>query len=72
MPRPFPHPRMTLAVCALVGAGLAVNAPSAGGQEAGVSATEITVGAIGALTGPTRVHRDAGPRRHDARVQRDQ
>jgi branched-chain amino acid transport system substrate-binding protein len=52
MLRPFLRPRMTLAVCALVGAGLAANAPFARGQEAGVNATEITVGAIGALTGP--------------------
>src|SRR5207247_1294927 len=52
MLRHFLHHRVTLVVCALVAAGLAASAPSARGQEAGVSATEITVGAIGALTGP--------------------
>jgi branched-chain amino acid transport system substrate-binding protein len=46
------HCHMTLALCALVGMGFAVNGSSARAQEPGITATEITVGAIGALTGP--------------------
>ncbi len=42
----------SLAVCAALGASLAANLSRARAQDGGVSATEITVGAIGALTGP--------------------
>lgn len=42
----------SLAVCAALGASLAANLSLARAQDGGVSATEITVGAIGALTGP--------------------
>lgn len=50
MRRDFLH-RAALAVCVAAGLG-SMAVPSARAQEAGVSDTEITIGAIGALTGP--------------------
>lgn len=50
MRRDFLH-RAALAVCVAAGLG-SMAVPTARAQEAGVSDTEITIGAIGALTGP--------------------
>jgi branched-chain amino acid transport system substrate-binding protein len=52
MPQGLPIFRLSLSLCVALGAGLVENPPQVHAQEAGVSATEITVGAIGALTGP--------------------
>ncbi len=52
MRHPSFHHLMTFTFSALVGFGFVMNSPLARAQEPGISATEITVGAIGALTGP--------------------
>jgi branched-chain amino acid transport system substrate-binding protein len=46
------HVRSYVTMLALIALQFTVCPPAARGQEAGVSATEVTIGAIGALTGP--------------------